>query len=444
MSSPSKWANEWTKDSKQKDGLRFRNHRPANASDIPVQFYHQIFEEFIKLRKDYEDERANAFRNWLELFFDNEMDIRKEESNIAYSSSQIGQRITDGSIYPKIGKDRVLLANIEVKPEPGMNGSCYIQNDAYYKEFVIKSRKQESVFYYMTCLPAFLINLEGPNVSISGAVSVPFIVCDHLTDIFPLDTITYNHTKADDVAQIFLALKKCLYILKEYYNSVYESNMNPFETIANRDHLFPCINKVNLEEGTVIIKYKERYSINRNLWMVEIQFGDKKAKGLVKFTQEYSGEAHGKCFELGLALKLWAVNSLQLGWKIVIMEYLEEYKTLHALDSRIFPQTENAVRNAVKLLHDSDYVHGNFRDENIMAKYENGEVDIKIVDFDLAGREGRAKYPESLNPTINWHLDVGWHKFIKKEHDKHLIDYIYHNITYEPSKKRQCLSEWMN
>ncbi|CAJ0645672.1 6258_t:CDS:2 [Entrophospora sp. SA101] len=52
MSSPSKWANEWTKDSKQKDGLRFRNHRPANASDIPVQFYHQIFEEFIKLRKD--------------------------------------------------------------------------------------------------------------------------------------------------------------------------------------------------------------------------------------------------------------------------------------------------------------------------------------------------------------------------------------------------------
>nr|CAG8629208.1 389_t:CDS:1 [Entrophospora candida] len=162
--------------------------------------------------------------------------------------------------------------------------------------------------------------------------------------------------------------------------------MNLFETIANRDHLFPCINKVNLEEGTVIIKYKERYSINRNLWMVEIQFGDKQAKGLVKFTQEYSEEAHGKCFELGLAPKLWAVNNLQLGWKIVIMEYLEEYKTLYALDSRIFPQTENAVRNAVKLLHDSDYVHGDLHDENIMAKYENGEVDIKI---DLEGRGGQ-------------------------------------------------------
>lgn len=68
------------------------------------------------------------------------------------------------------------------------------------------------------------------------------------------------------------------------------------------------------------------------------------------------------------------------------MEYLEEYKTLYALDSRIFPQTENAVRNAVKLLHDSDYVHGDLCDENIMAKYENGEVDIKI---DLEGRGGQ-------------------------------------------------------
>ena len=89
------------------------------------------------------------------------MDIWTEVSNVAYSSSQVGQWITDGSIYPKIDKDEVLLANLEVKPEPGMNGSCYIQNDAYYKEFVIKSHKQKSVFFEMTCLPAFLVNLEG-------------------------------------------------------------------------------------------------------------------------------------------------------------------------------------------------------------------------------------------------------------------------------------------
>ncbi|CAG8678368.1 5442_t:CDS:2, partial [Ambispora leptoticha] len=123
-------------------------------------------------------------------------------------------------------------------------------------------------------------------------------------------------------------------------------------------------------------------------------------KGLVKFTQKYSKEAHSTCFELGLAPKLWASS------------------------------------------HDSV----TYMDENILVKYKNGEIDIKFVDFDWAGREGGAKYPESLNPTINWHLDVGWHKLIKREYDHHLVDNIYLDIMSddEPSKKRRRLSEWMS
>ncbi|CAG8790446.1 18694_t:CDS:2, partial [Gigaspora rosea] len=182
ISCPSKWAKEWTKDSKQKDGILFRNHRPTNASDIPIQFYHQIFETFISSTQDCrisnrerklvlelasvmsgifsdESQRADAFRCWLELFFDDKIEIQSVESNEASQSSRIGERKTDGSIYPKIGRDRVLLANLEVKSEPG-NGDCYIHNDAYYKEFVIKSRKRGSEFYNRTCLPAFLIDLD--------------------------------------------------------------------------------------------------------------------------------------------------------------------------------------------------------------------------------------------------------------------------------------------
>ncbi|CAG8838437.1 38653_t:CDS:2, partial [Gigaspora margarita] len=341
-----------------------------------------------------------------------------------------------------IGRDRVLLVNLEVKPEPGTNGNCYIQNDAYYKEFVIKSRNQKSEFYNRTCLPAFLINLDGPNISISGAVCAPFIVCDRLTDIYPLDIITYDNAKADDVARVFLALKNSIHLLKDYYNSVYESR----EISCNTSPWFPRINKIDLEEGTATIKYKEKHSIYRNLWIVEIQTENAQEKGLVKFTQKYSKEAHSTCFELGLAPRLWAVNNLQQGWKIVVMEYLEEHKPLHTFNSELLSQTENVVKNAVKLFHDSGYVHGDLRDENIMAKYKNGEIDIKFVDFDWAGREGEAKYPESLNPTINWHLDVGWHKLIKREHDNHLVDNIYLSIMsdYEPSKKRRRLSEWMN
>ncbi|CAG8739262.1 3741_t:CDS:2, partial [Racocetra fulgida] len=226
-----------------------------------------------------ESQRADAFRCWLELFFDNEIGIRPEESNEAHQSSRIGERRTDG----------ILLLNLEVKPEPGTNGDCYIQNDAYYKEFVIKSR---------------------PNISISGAVCAPFIVCDRLTDIYPLDIITYDNAKADDVARVFLALKNSIHLLKDYYNSVYESREIPCKTSP----WFPRINNIDLEEGTATIKYKEKHSIYRNLWVVEIQ-------------------------------------------------------------------TENTQEK-------------DLRDENIMAKYKNGEIDIKFVDFDWAGREGEAKYPE--------------------------------------------------
>ncbi|CAG8839669.1 38666_t:CDS:2, partial [Gigaspora margarita] len=424
ISNPSKWAKEWTKNSKQKDGILFRNHRPANASDIPIQFYHQVFEKFINFARDCqiseeerelvlelasemsgvfseESERADAFRRWLELFFDDEIDIRPQESNKVHKSSGIGERMTGGSIYPKIGRDRVLLANLEVKPEPGTNGDSYIQNDAYYKEFVIKSREYGSEFYNRTCLPAFLINLEGPNLSICGAVCVPFIVCDRLTLIFPLDIIVYDRDIADYVARTFIALKKSIRILKDYYKSVYESR----EITCNASPWFPCF---------------------------------------VKFTQTYSKGAHSTCFELGLAPKLWAVNNLQKDWKIVVMEYLEEYKPLCTFPSEIILKTKDAVKNAAKLFHDSGYVHGDLRDENIMIKYENEEIDIKFVDFDWAGREGKAKYPESLNPTINWHPDVGRHKLIKKEHDLHLVDDIWLNIMPddEPSKKRRRLSKW--
>ncbi|CAG8462762.1 19748_t:CDS:2, partial [Racocetra fulgida] len=247
-----------------------------------------------------ESQRTVAFRCWLELFFDDEIEIQSVESNEVNQSSRIGERKTDGSIYPKIGRDRVLLANLEAKPEP------------------------------------------GPNLSISGAVCVPFIVYDRLTDIFPLDRITYNRAKADDIARVFLALKNSIHILKDYYSSVYESR------------------EINLEEGTAIIKYKKRHSIHRNLWIVEIQTKNTQEIGLVKFAQTYSKEAHGACFELGLAPKLWAVNNLQ---------------------------------------------------------------------------QGEAMYPESLNPTINWHVD----------HDHYLVDNIYLDMSDDkPSKKRRHLSEWMS
>ncbi|CAJ0830124.1 16495_t:CDS:2 [Entrophospora sp. SA101] len=54
--------------------------------------------------------------------------------------------------------------------------------------------------------------------------------------------------------------------------------------------------------------------------------------------------------------------------------------------------------------------------------------------YDWAGREGEAKYSESLNP--NWHPGAGCHNLIKKGHSEHLVDDIYRKIMYDESPKK--------
>ncbi|CAH1762404.1 6037_t:CDS:2 [Entrophospora sp. SA101] len=78
MPNLSKWAKEWTKD----------------------KYFQTKMKGQMPLGSD------------LRYFFDNKMDIRNKR-------------------WKYLSENRVLLANLEVKPEPGMNNSCYTQNDVY-------------------------------------------------------------------------------------------------------------------------------------------------------------------------------------------------------------------------------------------------------------------------------------------------------------------------
>ena len=51
-------------------------------------------------------------------------------------------------------------------------------------------------------------------------------------------------------------------------------------------------------------------------------------------------------------------------------------------------------------------VHGDLRPNNIMCRErpDSGtqELEVKVVDFDWAGKLGSAKYPAIMNPDIKW------------------------------------------
>ena len=77
------------------------------------------------------------------------------------------------------------------------------------------------------------------------------------------------------------------------------------------------------------------------------------------------------------------------------------------------------------MLHGSEsetrLVHGDFRSPNVLVSMQEGsdDVQVRIIDFDWSGEEGRAFYP-NVNVTLNWPEGVECGSPLKVEHDWHL------------------------
>ena len=54
-------------------------------------------------------------------------------------------------------------------------------------------------------------------------------------------------------------------------------------------------------------------------------------------------------------------------------------------------------------------------------KNRDGDIQVKIIDFDWGGKEEAVRYPPRLNPNISWPLGVQINKPIKQIHDNDLL-----------------------
>ena len=77
---------------------------------------------------------------------------------------------------------------------------------------------------------------------------------------------------------------------------------------------------------------------------------------------------------------------------------------------------EKDIRAALDLLHSHDLVHGGIRADNIVIADGRGH----LIDFDWSGKDGEARYPDSLNRKITWpdHPDRLASARIWKDHDE--------------------------
>ncbi|KAI0299588.1 hypothetical protein BC826DRAFT_995403, partial [Russula brevipes] len=96
----------------------------------------------------------------------------------------------------------------------------------------------------------------------------------------------------------------------------------------------------------------------------------------------------------GFPPKLFAVEDLAGGWKMVVMEFLLysdcQWMMLEMKEHSERLRYKGKVWQALSVIHGKEFVHGDFRGPNIFVS-NNG--DVKLIDFDHCGRHEQGRYP---------------------------------------------------
>src|SRR5437660_9303827 len=114
---------------------------------------------------------------------------------------------------------------------------------------------------------------------------------------------------------------------------------------------------------------------------------------------------------------------------MVVMDRLpSEYVWLHSCIPTL-PLVEN-IREVLTKLHQKGYVHGDFRDTNIMV-CESDQTKFMFIDFDWAGKIGEVRYPMHVHRGRNlWRPEgVIDEELIKADHDVDMLSNIAARTT---------------
>lgn len=152
------------------------HHRPQGHSDIPIQFYHEIFKEFLALLNVQDiDGELVRYKELVEQlapplseFLDNEYQrmelIRNFFSflDIHLHPLSLYNMGTDGTILKSTpSKGNFILCNLEGKTDFGTGSCAYFQNACYYAKYLGELLKGRGDMCSCTCFPSFLVILEG-------------------------------------------------------------------------------------------------------------------------------------------------------------------------------------------------------------------------------------------------------------------------------------------
>jgi len=291
----------------------------------------------------------------------------------------------------------------------------------------------------------FLVGVAGPNLTVSGAIFMGQFVSQRLTDYIYLGPLpTYQGSSALDhsirrVAQVLRALNQATNELTSYYSSLkFESSSASKSRFCQPTSPCPPLVPSHPVPQSVVPPSFRTFTVDGAEYMVDYESrlppplssravfkgtvmrkGDqKKHNVVVKFTATYCAGAHQRLANAKRAPHLWFCEPVEsVGMHVVVMGHEDGMYT----DSLITDKEHiRQLREAVQLLHEEDYVHGDIRLPNVLIT----STGLKLIDFDWCGKEGTARYPADifLVPERGWHEGVRRGGLIAKDHDQHMVN----------------------
>lgn len=321
-------------------------------------------------------------------------ELLEHENGVKFQRIEFGDAKTDGSLtHPKGG----LMVNIKVKNEVGSGGGAiHVQNAVYAAKY---AAGQAGVLRQCSTCPTLLIELAGPNMSLSGAVFSNVVVCDQLTPMVSLLWQPHSPLMLQ-AARCFAALRMALPRLLAYYDSVQSHGLR-----QQLDFPYPTSFTASDGSGQVHLQYVQRLSCLCFKGVIQ-PHGQ---SVFIKFCRSYSTAAHQAMAAAGYAPALLGFEQLVQGWWLIVQEFVDAVPWDEMVDKPVEP-----LKAAVHALHAAGFVHGDLRGCNILVAASV----VYLIDFEWAGPVGTATYPYFMNHAdIQWPDGAGDGRLVTEFHD---------------------------
>jgi hypothetical protein len=281
-----------------------------------------------------------------------------------------------------------------------------------------------------SCCPTFLVATAGAWLAVLGGVFTDKWIVQRLTDFVRtgLDTL-FAEARCRQMARTMYALRRNIERLEKYYEAL---DLLPDAHEYVLPSVFPSITTfLNKTGDKISFKYVRPLEDEPECVTFHARTIERPPMDVVvKFVERYGEEAHQLLAENDLAPELLYCGRVGIRdddptfgeLRMVVMKYVAG-QTMHEMGmNEVPPSAKKDVARALEILHDNDYAFGDLRRQNVMIT-KNGEV--KLVDFDWAGKENKTRYPLLASRAIIGVLGVDGGSLIRKHHDTHMYSKLW-------------------